>query len=200
MMMMTKKTSFAKGSTMRRGLVVLSAVLLSACSGLLPQPAPAPAVYDLGPAGAAISAPVRSADVSAPDWLDSNGMLYRLGDPQRVQRFTEARWASTPAQLLAERFRQRLVAQASGRPLGMALEGFEQRFSSSTQSEVVVRVRATLGDQQKVFEVRQPGGANAASGARAMAAAADALVEQVLAWAGTVPATATSASSAPTNQ
>ena len=173
-----------KGPTMRRWLAaLLMPLLLGACSSLLPAPAPSPAIYDLGVPGAAMTAPVRAVDVDAPDWLDSNGMLYRLGDPQRVQRFTEARWAASPGNLLEERLRQRLVPQTSGAVLYIGLETFEQRFSTSTQSEVSIRVRARLGDRQQVFEIKRPGGANATSGARALVAASDALIDQMLAWA-----------------
>jgi cholesterol transport system auxiliary component len=179
-----------KDSTMRRppaaaaaaAVALLMSGLMAACSSLLPVPAPLPAVYDFGSPAVAVAAPVRAVDVDAPDWLDSNGMLYRLGDPQRVQRFTEARWAASPVNLLEERLRQRLVPKASGQTLYVGLESFEQRFSTPTQSEVCVRVRAKLGERQQVFEIKQPGGADAASGARALAAASDALIEQMLAW------------------
>jgi len=181
---LAKNPPIMKGMTMRRPLVaaLLMPWVLAACSSLLPAPAPSPAVYDLGAPAAAVTAPVRSVDVDAPDWLDSNGMLYRMGDPQRVQRFTEARWAASPGNLLEERLRQRLAPQASGPALYIGLESFEQRFSTPTQSEVCVRVRAKLGERQQVFEIKQPGGADAASGARALAAASDALIEQLLAW------------------
>ena len=188
---MTIKMTTMKGTTMRRPLLALLTTplllaSLSACTSLLPQQPAAPAIYDLGPGGMPISAPVRSADVIAPDWLDSNGMLYRLGDPQRIQRFTEARWASTPAQLLTERLRQRLVLQNTGKALNVGLESFEQRFSSATQSEVVVCVRVSFGERQQVFEVKRAGGADAASGARGLAAATDALIEQMLAWVASI--------------
>ncbi|XHS78241.1 ABC-type transport auxiliary lipoprotein family protein [Burkholderiaceae bacterium UC74_6] len=184
----TKNLSMTKGPTMRRWLAALLLPwALGACSSLLPAPAPSPAIYDLGAPGAAVAAPIRAVDVDAPDWLDSNGMLYRLGDPQRVQRFTEARWAASPGNLLEERLRQRLVPKASGATLYIGLESFEQRFSTATQSEVCVRVRAKLGERQQVFEIKRPGGTDAASGARALATASDALIEQMLAWAASAP-------------
>jgi len=168
---------------MRARLLSLTTFLfLSACS-VLPASPPAPVVYDLGPPAGQLNAAVSLQSVDSPDWLDSTAMLYRIGDPNRVQSYRDARWAAQPSMLLSERLQQRLSPQGAVRPLSLALDVFEQRFSSATSSEVCVRARAKFAGRERVFEVKFAGGADAASGARAFAKASDALIEQVLEWA-----------------
>ncbi len=165
-------------------LSLITTIFLSACS-VLPASAPAPVVYDLGPPAGQLNAAVSLQGVDSPDWLDSTAMLYRIGDPNRVQSYRDARWAAQPSMLLSERLQQRLSPRGPLRPLSLALDVFEQRFSSATSSEVCVRARAKFADHEQVFEVKFAGGADAASGARAFAKASDALIEQVLEWTAT---------------
>ena len=173
---------------MRALLLSLTIVLvLSACS-VLPASPPAPVVYDLGPlpsSSGQLKAAVSLQRVDSPDWLESNAMLYRIGDSNRVQSYRDARWSAQPAVLLSERLQQRLSPQGPLRPLVLVLDVFEQRFTSASSSEVCVRARAKFADREQVFEVKLAGGADAASGARAFAQASDALIEQVLAWTAT---------------
>ncbi len=157
-------------------------VLLTGCSVLPPAP-PEALIYDFGPSLASPTVVLRLRGVDAPDWLSGTAMHYRRGDPLRLQSFHDSRWAAEPADLLAERVRQRLDAKASAPVLNLSLETFEQRFDSATTSEVCVRLRARLGERQQTFEQRLPGGPDAASGARALARASDALIDQLLAWA-----------------
>ncbi|MBV8502371.1 MAG: membrane integrity-associated transporter subunit PqiC [Paucibacter sp.] len=165
-----------------RALPLMLTVFLAGCSVLPPAP-PAPAVYDFGPPAGALKAGIKLQGVDSPEWLESTAMLYRMGEPNRLLSFRDSRWSAEPAALLAERVQQRLSPQEPLRALSLSLEVFEQRFSSQSQSEVCVRVRARLGDRQQSFEVRQAGGADAASGAKALARASDALIEQLLDWA-----------------
>ena len=162
-------------------LSLVTTIFLGACS-VLPASPPAPVVYDLGTPSGQLKAAVSLQSVDSPDWLDSTAMLYRIGDPNRVQSYRDARWAAQPSMLLSERLQQRLSPQGTVRPLSLALDVFEQRFSSATSSEVCVRVRAKFAGREQVFEVKLAGGADAASGARAFAKASDALIEQVLEW------------------
>ena len=173
---------------MRALLLSLTTFLfLSACS-VLPTSPPAPVVYDLGPPSSSgqLNAAVSLQSVDSPDWLDSTAMLYRIGDPNRVQSYRDARWAAQPSMLLSERLQQRLAPQGNVRPLSLALDVFEQRFSSASSSEVCVRARAKFAGRERVFEVKVAGGPDAASGARAFAKASDALIEQVLEWTATI--------------
>jgi ABC-type uncharacterized transport system auxiliary subunit len=172
-------------------LSLLSCCVLAACSVL--TPAPLQTVYDLGPAPAArVPAPVQLVEVSAPSWMNGPAMAYRLdySDPLQRQSYRDSRWVAPPAELLAERLRQRLEPRGAPRPLRLDLESFEQQFSTVAQSEVRIRVRATLGGPtglQRVFEVHQAAGADAASGVRALALASDVLVADVLGWAAEAP-------------
>src|SRR5690349_19515086 len=92
---------------------------LAACS-LAPQRDPA-ASYDLGPPAArearqVIPAVLLVPDVSAPAWLDGNGIVYRLAydNSARPQAYAGSRWVSPPAALLTQRLRGRLAGAAGG--------------------------------------------------------------------------------------
>ncbi len=176
------------------------AVLLAlvACS----SSQPAPAVFDFGPrpTAAAPSVRVQILDVAAPPWLAGSSLAYRLEyrDPFRRETYRDSRWAAPPADLLTERLRQRAaVAAASSLATGsvvqvrVELEDCSQAFSSPTQSRVVLRLRAWRNDQAgmpKVFEVSQVAPSPDAAGAvEGLSRAADALIDQLLAWAGNAP-------------
>jgi cholesterol transport system auxiliary component len=189
-----------------RGAALLLALSLAGCT-LGPPQRPSQALYDLGPPAAPDSpwpaASLAIPRVSAPDWLESPTFQYRLAyqDPLRYHGYAGSRWVASPAQLLTERLRQ--AAQASGRGgardvdgvkadylLRVDLEEFSQVFDSPGASRAVVRARATLvrGGRtlagQKNFAVEKPAPSpDAAGGAQALAAAADQLVAELLAWA-----------------
>lgn len=164
-----------------RALLLSITIFLGACS-VLPASPPAPVVYDLGPPGSQLKAGVSLQSVDAPEWLDSTAMLYRIGDPNRLQGYRDSRWAAAPSALLSARLQQRISPQGPTRALSVSLEVFEQRFMSAGASEVCVRARGRLADREQTFEVKLAGGSEAASGARALARASDALIEQVLEW------------------
>lgn len=189
-----------------RCAVLLLALVLAGCA-VGPQQRPSPALYDFGvpaaPNSPKLSASLAVARVTAPEWLESPTLQYRLAyqDPLRYQGYGESRWVSSPAQLLTERLRQ--AAQSAGRGtvrdtegvrtdyvLRVELEEFSQVFDSPQASRGVARARATLVREgrvlvaQKNFTAEKPApGADAAGGARALAAAADQLVAEILAWA-----------------
>jgi cholesterol transport system auxiliary component len=176
----------------------LSALLLGACS--LGSPAPTPALFDLGPAPIRATAAARSTaalqllEVTAPPWLTGTGIVYRLDyeDAFRRQAYRDSRWVAPPAQLLAERLRQRLAvgtgAIGAAKPLRLELEEFSQVFDTPTQSRMLLRVRALAGEtpgQLRVFELSEPANtADAAGAVRAASRACDALIEQLVAWTG----------------
>jgi cholesterol transport system auxiliary component len=174
---------------MRRHVVAI-ALLLAACS----TTRPAPAVFDLGPPGvsAAPRSNVQVLDVTAPAWLAGSGLAYRLEyrDPYRREVYRDSRWAAPPADLLEERLRQRSASSTRGGPVvqvRLELEEFSQVFSSPAQSRVLLRVRAWRSDAAapKVFEISQPApSADAAGAVQALSGASDALIDQILRWAG----------------
>lgn len=182
---------------------VAAALLLSACSiGKLP---PAPGLFDLGPAqpraAAAAGPQLQLIELSAPVWLASPGIAYRLdySDAYRREVYRDSRWVAPPAALLTERLRQRFAtaapAGAKAVLLRLELEEFAQIFSGPSTSEVRLRVRARLGEttpttavQLKVFEVVKPAAsADAAGAVKALSLASDELAEQVLVWAASAP-------------
>lgn len=157
-------------------------------------------------------APLALADVEAPALPDgSTAMFYRLAyaNGQELRPYQQARWNQPPAQLLQQRLRSQLGAQrpvlassegvAQPRAQGAVplllrvdVEEFSQVFEAPAASAGVVRLRATLVSQggamdsllgQKLFEVRSPAAsADAAGGAKALAAATDAAIAQIDAW------------------
>ncbi|MCV2351759.1 ABC-type transport auxiliary lipoprotein family protein [Paucibacter sp. Y2R2-4] len=198
---MSSEKHFMASGTRRLGLSML--LCLSACSLSKPEPL---LLFDLGPTPSVVSRaaspgalpPVLWVDVSAPSWLASTGIAYRLdyADPLRREVYRDSRWAAPPAALLAERLRQRLAAESTPAatraatvpmPLRLELEEFGQSFASPSQSQVRIRVRARFGDgptqRQQVFDWAQPAPSADARGAvQGLSQASDQLLGQVLAW------------------
>lgn len=193
-----------------RAAMVLCAAL-AGCS--LAPSVPTPVVYDFGllPApvmqAAFTTAPaLGSVHWQVPGWLDAPGIVYRLEylDPLQVAVYRDSRWAAPPAALLAERLRQRLARVApatfANGPTGSALpalrielEEFSHVFASPERSRGLLRMRASLVDAgsgrilgQRVFtqDIAASSG-NALGGTRALVAAADAAIDELLAWAQT---------------
>lgn len=185
---------------MRPTLAWLAATLaLGACS--LAPTTPARTVYDLGPAPAAAATggavAWRVADVTASPSLGSEGIAYRLAfqQTQRLEHYRDSFWAAPPAALLTQRLREQLAMPpaCSGRApalLAVNLDEFEQVFSSPTESQVVLRLHATLWPAgaaapalQQHWRLERPAATPDASGAvRALAQAVDELVPQLGDW------------------
>ncbi|MFM0738323.1 ABC-type transport auxiliary lipoprotein family protein [Paraburkholderia xenovorans] len=161
--------------------------------------------YDLGPPGPAASAgsmpPVKILDVTAPDTLESDKLIYRLNyaDAQQMASYANSHWTMAPSQLLTQRLRNALSSRgivltgADGvraPVLKVELNEFEQVFDSRSESHGAITARATLTQNGKVigqrtFIARAPASsADAAGGAQALAAASDDLVAQLSAWLG----------------
>ncbi len=188
-----------------RGFGLLLAALLSGCA--LPERAPAPMRYDFGPPAmvAAVSPPVArpvlALRVQASAALDSQAMLYRLvyADAQQLRAYSQSRWAMAPAELVQQRLREGLGRQfvlppgeVAPRLLLIELEEFSQLFSSPDISVGLLRLRATLlqrtaaGEHvlaQRELQLQQPAAsADAAGGVRALGAATDAAVTELVRW------------------
>lgn len=190
-------------------LIFLSA--MAGCA-IGPEKRDAPAVFDLGPqrnygantqANPGINATLLIPAVSASPWLDSPNIVYRLSyrDAGRPEAYAQHRWAMSPALLLTERLRARLASAARGVvtaqdgaradvSLRIELEDFSQSFDAAESSKANVRLRASLIDlntralrAQKSFSVERPAAPNAPGAAQALAAASDAVVEELAAWA-----------------
>lgn len=179
-------------------LLVLATLALGACS--LAPTAPVKAVYDLGPAPAP-SLPQsantwRLADVTAPPWLNNEGIAYRLAfqQAQRLEHYRDSAWAAPPAALLTQRLRERIGLQAAcpANPatlVAVHLDEFEQVFSSPSSSQAVLRVHATLwtggalgaGPQQH-WRLERAASPDAAGAVRGLAQAVDDWLPQLGAW------------------
>jgi cholesterol transport system auxiliary component len=200
----------------RRALLALAAcAVLAGCAS---SKGPATnAIYDFGPA---INSPVGTGngtppaavvitDVTGNAAYDSERMFYRLNyaDPLQARAYANSRWASTPLQLLTQRFKSR-VAQSgvkvlsttdasTGVPLlRIDLDDFTHSFDSTASSygELVVRVslfeKHTLVDQRTFRHKASAQSADAPGGARALAQAADAVATEVIVWLANNPRTA----------
>lgn len=203
-------------------VALTAAVLLAGCGALPDRPARA-ALYDFGPGLASASSPAASApdatvlptlavaDIEASARLEGTQVLYRLGyaDGNELRPYGLARWSVAPAQLVQQRMRDALavrhtvlgaresasIARGGGRAphtLRVTLDEFSQYFDAPEASVGLVRLRATLvqsqpgGDRvlaQRTFTARRPApSADAAGGVKAMAAATDVAVAELVAW------------------
>lgn len=195
---------------MKRSHLIYAAVVLalSACS-LGPAPTPAVAVYDFGPElPAPASTRVRSTlaldEVAANPQLHTPAILYRLIylDAAQLQPYSRSRWAAPPSVLLNQRLRyalgqateRGLTAVADGVPsehvLRVELDAFEQLVDTPNAGRVSIRARASLIRYperslraQRVFVVQRASPSVDAQGAvRALSAATDELIADMIAW------------------
>jgi len=189
-------------------LAAATLVALAAGCSFGPPPRSQPLSYDLGPppvvrqANPGIRAVIVVPPVAAPAPLDGTAIVYRLGyvDPARAEVYADSRWAERMSVLLTQRVKSRMAGIAAGvvspadgaradYVLRMELEDFSQHFDSAAASRAVVRVRAALVDAgsrslraQRTFSAERPAGVNAASGVKALAEAADAVIAELTAW------------------
>lgn len=181
--------------------------VLGACA-IGPQMKEPPASFDLGPQrvyvkeNPGLRTVLLLPGVTAPAWLDSPAIVYRLNyqDAARPQAYANSRWAASPAQLLTQRIRSRFAAAAVGIVTGgdgaradyalrIELDDFSQSFDALDQSRVAVRARATLVDlashalhAQRTFALERPAAPDAAGAVTALGVASDALIEELLGW------------------
>ena len=188
-------------------LSIFFAALFSGCA-LGPEKRDAPALFDFGPQRiAAATAPTINAtllipSVSASPWLDTPNIQYRLTykDASRPDAYAQNRWTMSPALLLTERLRARFAIASLGvltvqdgaiadYALRIELEDFSQSFDDAQTSKVTASLRASLINlntralhAQRTFSAERPAAPNAAGAAQALAAASDAVVEDLVAW------------------
>ncbi|PRC94556.1 hypothetical protein S2091_0559 [Solimicrobium silvestre] len=140
-------------------------------------------------------------DITSPNSLDSNAMLYRLTyiNDQQALTYANNRWSMSPAQLLTERIKAHLtdsgatlidngVNNANGMQLRLELVDFSQYFSDTTHSYSQLKLRASLirkGTLLAQTTLQQQANANAPdaqAGAQAMRIATGALMNDVNIW------------------
>lgn len=183
--------------------------MLGGCA-LGPDKRDAPVMFDLGPqriqatSAPSIKATLLIPPVAASPWLDNPNIQYRLNfkDASRPDAYAQNRWTMSPALLLTERLRARFASASRGvvtvqdgakadYALRIELEDFSQQFSDAQSSKATARLRASLIDQntrtlhaQRTFTVERPAAPNAPGAAQALAAASDAVIEELVTWAG----------------
>jgi cholesterol transport system auxiliary component len=153
-------------------------------------------------------------DATGPAALDSERMYYRLNyaDALQARTYANSRWTANPLQMVTQRFKVRLAQAgvkvlsvtdaAAGVPiLRVEVDDFVHAFESASQSEGQLVLRASLFQghtllDQKTFSRSTPANtADAAGGARALAASTDAVVADIIAWLGTINPGRTAAAS-----
>ncbi|TCS37831.1 transcriptional regulator [Paucimonas lemoignei] len=194
-----------------RALWICCVLLAAGCSVQSSRVATAN-FYDLGPlpgstTSAATPQPslpaiaVSVADVTPAVWLDSQLMFYRLlyADAQQTRAYAQPRWVMQPAALFTQRLKARIVqaggvaASAIDGPtnllqLRMEADDFTHVFESPDKSFGNVAVRVSLYNgrtliTQKSFTARAPApSSDAQGGARALAAASDIVITDMLNW------------------
>lgn len=184
---------------------LLAAVLLGACAEL-PKAPPAKAVYDFGLPAERLDGLGDLSEVvlmvGAPPWMDERDMLYRLNwdNPQLRRSYATSRWAATPSELLALRWKQRLgLSQPNegGRcQLRVRIDEFSQVFSAENKSEAMLQGAAILVDQRgrvlarHSLALRADAGADGRSGAAALAVVSDRAAGEFRQWLAEAPAAA----------
>ena len=166
--------------------------------------------FDFGPAPQLQAAsralgPLVVADVTGSAALDNERILYRLSyaDALQARSYANSRWTASPLAMLTQRFKTRL-AQAGAKTLSetdatngvpilrIDVDDFVQDFANTADSAGRVAVRAslfrghTLVDQRAFAHTARATSADAAGGARALAASTDAVAADIAAWLGTL--------------
>jgi len=186
-------------------------IVLFGCFGcsLMTSKEPAKADFDFGPlatarmrnASTSPEATIVVYDITAPTWMDNSSMYYRLAyqTAANPMPYAQSQWVMSPAALLTQRLRSRLVDSSSGEVLRVSahalavyalrseLVEFEQIFDRPDHSHGVLRLRATLeGDRvwaQRTFAIEKPAPtADAAGGVIALAQCSDELAALISEW------------------
>ncbi|CAH0256692.1 hypothetical protein SRABI118_03112 [Massilia sp. Bi118] len=198
-----------------RLIAVLAAatLLLTGCASQKGEPTtqfdfgpamPAQAAAQASPAAAPIGAIVVT-DLTGSSALDSERMFYRLSyaDALQARTYANSRWTANPLQMMTQRLKTRISQSgakvlsetdaSNGIPiLRVDVDEFIHNFTGVAQSEGQVALRAsvfqghTLVDQRSFARTTQATSADAAGGARALAASTDAIAADIVAWLGTL--------------
>ena len=195
----------------RRSLLAAAcAVLLLA--GCASEKTPSNTTFDFGPAlapagpAAATGMALVVTDATGSAALDNERMSYRLNyaDPLQARSYAHSRWSATPLQMVTQRLKSRIaqtgtkVLSATDASDGVAIlrtevDDFTHSFDGPAQSYGQLVLRASLFQGHKLIDQktfsRKSGAASAdaAGGARALAAATDAVAADIAAWVATLP-------------
>jgi len=172
-----------------RFLAVALVFLLQGCGGTA---APEPRTYDLGldAPGTRIAA-VRLGTVRAIAPFDSADMQYRLAyrNAAEIAAFANSRWAATPADMLRKQLLRAAGDGAGTCSLDIEIQEFSQVFAGKESSEARVELRASVrgGASRSLSVVEANAGADAASGAAAIARASNRVIAELGGWLAVQP-------------
>ena len=182
---------------MRRVAGAALLIALAGCGGQFA--APAPRTFDLGLAAPGVKLPaLRAILLRAAAPFDGVQMYYRLAwrHPSELADYAHSRWAAPPAELVRKQL-VRAAGEGSAKcGLEVELQEFTQVFASKEASEARIELRASLTNASARIATRgvtivEPGaGSDAASGAAAMARAAERVLGDLAGWIRTQPACA----------
>lgn len=185
-------------------------LLMTGCTISPKAPAPA-STFDFGPVSrleflqpASFLVQIQVTGITAPVWLDTQAMRYRLAyhHPAQTHVYANNRWVAPPASLLTERIRQHIASWQSPsdrrdnnvRPatylLKIELEEFMQVFDAVSHSHVIVSLRASLIErdtrllvaQQRFSETQTTSSADASGAVKAFIAISDQLAAELIRW------------------
>lgn len=188
-------------------------LMVNSCS-ILPKDGAAIVTYDFGlphenapDQTAHIAGQWEVSPVTAPSWLDSPAILYRLAyhNAARLDPYADSRWAAPPAALITLRLRQALSttgdtpnvnpAQQNGAPnrLRVDLEEFSQVFDAPQSSRVLLRAHVSLTQKNEQIPLRertftlerQAQTPDAAGATSALRQTSDEFIDAVLNWLST---------------
>lgn len=159
-------------------------------------------VYDLGVPPAVQRSAGLALEVSAPGWLDTPAVVYRLAylSAAQVREYTQSRWVAAPAVLIERQLRRQLgygTPSGSGRSpclLRLELDEFSQVFTAANASHSLLMVKAVWLDRQRQpllmrsLRLEQPATtADAGGGIAALTAAVAQLAQQLQAAESELP-------------
>ena len=212
---------------MRIWLILLPFLFLIVGCGLVAEQPPTVAIYELRlpaadeepvvPPAEPSTAAAPRVEVTAPSWLRSRAMHYRLDyqDSLRRHSYLESRWVAEPAEMIARALELELAAVSrsrgdarveTGRPAGpvllpapcrlrLSLDEFIQVFRDEHHNHTLLQVRAQLLNAEgraighRRFVHRQESATpDAAGGVAAHALGLQELAAKLRAWLPTVAA------------
>jgi ABC-type uncharacterized transport system auxiliary subunit len=179
---------------MRRGAAALAVLaLLAGCGGNATHAVPR--TFDLGVTPPAVKFPALRVASRAVAPFDGVQMHYRLAwrNPSELADYAHSFWAAPPAELLRKQL-LRSTGEGPGKcTLEIEVQEFTQVFSAKESSEARIEMRVALATgpariaSRGVTVIEPNAGAEASSGATAMARAADRALDVLAAWVAAQP-------------
>ena len=150
-----------------------------------------PRTFDLGLGSLVLNLPpVRIGAVRGTPPFEATDMQYRLAyrNAAEVAAFSHSRWAASPAEMFRKQLLRSANEKAGKCALEVEIQEFTQVFSAKEASEARIELRAWLGSSANAVASRgwsivEPNaGAEAASGAAALARAVNKAVGEIGGW------------------